>query len=318
MSIALNLLVMGKTGTGKSSFINYLASGEKVKVGAGKRITEEVIKKVDINNFKVAMYDTRAIEVGSCWENSIFASFDAVKKKADFDIILYCFSSLENDLENKEIEKIVEIRRNKKIIFIVTSDDIKKSAENGVLRKLKGMGYTENDFVMVNSEEKLFLTGEKSLSYGKNEVFKAIRNKVEEEIAMDINSDFNIVISRRIPMWSLRCKNELKSNKSFFKMKDERKDDDDLVDDFNRYLKETEEALNEELKDILKKTYQKYDMLYDKSILKKCDDILITSKLYIPDNNKKGCSPSIIDKIEKHLERYWRDNLKIVINNFGS
>lgn len=317
MNIALNLLVMGKTGSGKSSFINYLAGEEKVKVGAGKRITEEIIKKIDMNNFRVAMYDTRAIEIGLCWENSIFASFDTIKKKADFDIILYCFSSLENDLENKEIEKIVEIRRNKKIIFVVTSDDIKRNSDNSLLRKLKGMGYTESDFVMVNSEEKVFLTGEKSLSYGKDEVFKAIKKNVEEEIAMQINSDFNIVISRRIPMWSLRCKNELKSNKSFFKMKDERKDEDDLVDDFNRYLKETEEALNDELKDILKKTYKKYEVLYDKSILKKCDDIMVTSKLYIPDNNKKGCSPSIIEKIEKHLERYWKDNLKIVVNNFG-
>ncbi|MGL5822609.1 MAG: GTPase, partial [Sarcina sp.] len=317
-NIALNLLVMGKTGIGKSSFINYLAGEEVVKFGAGKRVTEEIIKKVDINDFKVAIYDTRAVEIESCWENSIFASFDAIKKKADFDIILYCFSALEKDLDNKELEKIVEIRRNKKIIFVVTSDDIKKNNDNNVLRKLKDMGYTENDFVMVNSEEKLFLSGKKSSKYGKENVFRAIRKKIEEEIAMQINSDFQIVISRRIPMWSLRCKNELKSNKSFFKMKDERKDDDDLVDDFNRYLKETEDALNDELKDILRKTYKKYNMIYDKSVLEKCDSVMVTSKLYIPDNNKKGCSPSIIDKIEKHLERYWKDNLRNVVNNFGN
>ena len=39
MSIACNILIIGKTGTGKSSFANYLFNVDKFTTGSGEPVT---------------------------------------------------------------------------------------------------------------------------------------------------------------------------------------------------------------------------------------------------------------------------------------
>ena len=320
MAIVLNLLVMGKSGVGKSALINYITGENFAKVGAGKNITEEIIERFDYSykGSKMAVYDTKALNSEEETGQIILKSFEENKVRADFDLILYCISSLQDTIDGKEIEKIVEVRKkNKNIIFVVTSDDIKRLENKGVLNKIRDLGFKDTDFVRVSSEEKEYLSGQKNESYGKEKLFNSIKIKLREYIAKSIMDEFTIVIERRVPMWSLRCQNELKNNKSLFLRKNEKRTEEELIKDFNIYLKETEEALNDELISILKSAYRRYNFMYKEELLESFSDININSKLYLPDKLKKSYNFAVIERIEKNLTRHWSDSMKEIVNNFG-
>ncbi|WP_297521397.1 GTPase domain-containing protein [uncultured Clostridium sp.] len=320
MAIPLNLLVIGKTGSGKSALVNYIADANLTKVGAGSEVTQEVLKRFDYihSGAKVAIYDTKAINLEESIETSILSTFATDRKRADFDLILYCMSAFQTSIEAKEIEKIVEIRKqNKNIIFVVTGDDIIKGENKELLGKIKDLGFKEADFVKVSSEEKEYLSGNTGNRYGKTELFESIKIKLREHISKSVIDEFTIVIERRVPMWNLRCKSELKNNKSLFVRKHEKRTEDELVKDFNLYLKETEDALNDELSSILKSIYRKYNFMYTEDVLEFCEDININSQLYLPDKLKKSYNFAIIDKIQKNLARHWSEAMKETISKFG-
>lgn len=320
MAIALNLLVMGKTGAGKSALINYIAEQELAIVGAGKQVTQEVVTRFDYmyNGSKMAIYDTKAMESEENIESNILAAFEGNKKRADFDLILYCISSFQDTIDAKEIERIVEIRKkNKNMIFVVTSDDIKRLENKDMLTKIKDLGFNDLDFIRVSSEEKEYLSGEQGKQYGKEQLFESIKLKLRDYIVRNVMEEFTIVIERRVPMWSLRCQNELRNNKSLFVRKHEKKTEEELIRDFNLYLKETEDALNAELSSILKSVYRKYNFMYKEEVFDYCEDININSQLYLPDKLKKSYNFGVLDKIQKNLTRHWSDAMKEVISKFG-
>ena len=185
------------------------------------------------------------------------------------------------------------------------------------LNKIRDLGFKDTDFVRVSSEEKEYLSGQKNESYGKEKLFNSIKIKLREYIAKSIMDEFTIVIERRVPMWSLRCQNELKNNTSLFLRKNEKRTEEELIKDFNIYLKETEEALNDELISILKSAYRRYNFMYKEEVLESCSDININSKLYLPDKLKKSYNFAVIERIEKNLTRHWSDSMKEIVNNFG-
>ncbi len=59
----LNIMVLGKTGVGKSTLINNVFSHNLATVGVGKPVTDEV-RKYEIEGFPLAIYDTPGTELG--------------------------------------------------------------------------------------------------------------------------------------------------------------------------------------------------------------------------------------------------------------
>lgn len=316
MSVGVNLLVMGKTGVGKSSLSNYLSDTKKFKVQAGRKTTEEIISLTGskINESEIYIYDSKPIELDRYWENSILGGFDTKKVKADFDIILYCFSSIEENIDPKEVEKIIELRRvNKNIVFAITNDDIRKVSNENLIQKLKSIGFNSNDIVRVSNEDKEYLNGESCKKYGKEQVLISIGEKIKPYINEKMESEINFIISRRIPTWNLRCKGELKKNKSFLIDKSEKRDEFDLVEDFNSYIHEMEKTLQAELIDIMKNSCFKYSWIYNQQCLNKYKDI-ISSGILLPTKNKRTYNFALTDKIERQLEKYWIDKSRELIN----
>lgn len=319
MEVALNLLIMGKTGTGKSSLINYICKSKVANVAAGKICTLDNLVAYDfeVNSSKISVYDTYPIDLTASVENDILNEFTKSKKKAIFDIVLYCFNSSEKIISAKELEKIIDIRRKyKNIIFVQTCDDMFEEKNNHIINKVKEMGFTKNEFIKVSSEEKIYISGKNGSSYGKDEIFKAIRFKIADKMFKQISDEFEINLYRRLTMWSLRCKNELNQNKSLFAIKDNKKTEVELIEDFNKYLEEAKNALSEDIKMVFQKVYDFYEVLFSGELLERFKVLEKSAQICLPAKIKKTYNFAVIDKVSKQLEKFWRSEFKNEFKNF--
>ena len=66
----LNIVVVGKSGVGKSTLINSLFKGDFAKTGLGRPITQE-IRKLEKKDYPLSIYDTPGFELSNNQQNKV-------------------------------------------------------------------------------------------------------------------------------------------------------------------------------------------------------------------------------------------------------
>ncbi|MBV1819901.1 DUF697 domain-containing protein [Clostridium cochlearium] len=108
----LNVMILGKTGVGKSTLINNMFSQKVADTGVGKPVTHQ-IRKIEKPDFPLAIYDTPGLELGG--ENAIDSLLQEVIGKIQAEIksgdiskaihcIWYCISTPSHRFEQAEID----------------------------------------------------------------------------------------------------------------------------------------------------------------------------------------------------------------------
>jgi predicted GTPase len=116
-----NVLVIGKTGVGKSTLINAVFGENLAEIGVGKRITEG-IQKYDKEASLVTVYDTPGLQLFSGEEiaNIRHEVFRLIKTEP-IQVVWYCINAQSNRFEEIEENWIRYIARQKvSIILILT------------------------------------------------------------------------------------------------------------------------------------------------------------------------------------------------------
>ncbi len=138
----LNVLILGKTGVGKSTLINSVFSENLAATGTGRPITEH-IQPLRKNKFPLTIYDTPGLELsgGNSAENLLNEVSKLVKKGINsgsvdeaIHCIWYCISTPSHRIESSEIEFLKKLfssttTRNVPIIIILTQSYSKKDAK---------------------------------------------------------------------------------------------------------------------------------------------------------------------------------------------
>ena len=162
-------MILGKSGVGKSSLLNYLFEDENMaKTGSGAPVTEQGfhLKPGNINGKNLNIYDSSGLEPGNT--NIWLEQFeDFIKhKRVEKDIkkwihtVIFCISAEGKRIEpfEKEVLKFLKNEKLNSIIVITKADSDKEGVfKNEVLRitgiepievcsveKIKGLGNNKN------------------------------------------------------------------------------------------------------------------------------------------------------------------------------
>lgn len=137
----LNIIVVGKTGVGKSTLINGVFRDNLAETGMGKPVTTHM-RKIEKENFPLKIYDTRGFELGKDAQadvkqevlDTISAGIAAKDVNKAIHCIWYCVNTASNRIEPEEIEWLKSFTQENRltqvpVIVILTQSFSKKKAQ---------------------------------------------------------------------------------------------------------------------------------------------------------------------------------------------
>ena len=182
----IRIIIMGKTGVGKSTIINAVLGEEKAKIGDGAAITREnkvydckrMVDFSDLNspggyskvNYEISLYDTVGLEVDSRITRDTLSKIkehikEAKKKSSDEDvnIVWFCINERSNRFETYEADLIKQLSNEFEIPFVIVltkciskksgklAEEIQNKMPNIPIRRILASDYEFDDDVIIKA-----------------------------------------------------------------------------------------------------------------------------------------------------------------------
>ncbi|MBW4477336.1 MAG: 50S ribosome-binding GTPase [Tolypothrix brevis GSE-NOS-MK-07-07A] len=219
--IVYNVMVIGKTGTGKSALINYLYEQNIAHTGVGKPVTI----KFDKYNFTwkgipINIYDSWGLEVGKAPEWRETLDNELKQHGTDrpvsewFHTIFYCINAQSSRIEPFEFEIIQDLIKDKyRVIVVLTKAESMSPDDLSTLNKcIREEVLSEIPIIEVCSIAKKTRVGETE-TFGKNELQEQTLRGFWSGITVRLPDRCESVLHKEVDNWCEKQRKILNSTK---------------------------------------------------------------------------------------------------------
>ncbi len=129
----VNILVIGKSGVGKSTLINTIFREKIAATGIGKPVTKH-LQRIARKDVPITIYDSRGLELSPEVQGQVREEvFSLVEDKKDSDeeihLAYYCIQATSSRIEEEEIKLIEDISQKIPVIIVLTQSIGEQSKE---------------------------------------------------------------------------------------------------------------------------------------------------------------------------------------------
>lgn len=309
-ALTTNVLIIGKSGVGKSSLLNYIFGSEVAETGAGRPITKKGIypHTYKVNSaFHVNIYDTWGLEANKAtkWKKIILDEINkhnCMNINEWFHTIMYCISAKSARIEDFEIAIIKElIESNNRVVIALTHCDV-NNVDNAIKearRMLTSIGVKGKDIIEICSVGKKLLSGKVTEPYGKNELMVCIKDNMWENIAIKLVAQLNEIGMKEITQWKNECKKYV----------------DDKIKIYNFHSNKSFEVINAFCNNKLDELSKKISLDFEGKVTDALTYYNQISEKFALLNGEEFAKPYFDNKFKMHFSMEFSDKLKENLKN---
>tara|TARA_B100000929_G_scaffold166280_1_gene131680 strand:- start:1178 stop:2320 length:1143 start_codon:yes stop_codon:yes gene_type:complete len=221
----INCLILGKSGVGKSSLLNYFAGQKIAETGIGRPVTPKKNSNgvgifqyppIDMGDYNLCVFDSWGIEADKTddWSNIIHKNIEKIDVNLNvnswYHCFLYCISAKGARIESFEVNSIIRplIEKGVGVVFVLTKCDMASNDEiQGIKKEIYDKFGKDSLISEICSESKKLRGGKEIKPYGLNSLFMSMYESTRRSLIKKYQYSLfsNLDISLDSWIWKVRA-----------------------------------------------------------------------------------------------------------------